>query len=83
MESSTAHLWAKTSKAVPAAWHPLLLHLIDVALCAESILHREPRATRDQFAQALGLSWEETGQGLVPSGAGGNDRACWLICGHL
>ncbi len=50
-------MWAKTGEG--AAWHPLLLHCLDVAAVALVILQREPRKTRHQLARAFGLSWEE------------------------
>lgn len=40
-------------------WHPLLLHCLDVAACARSILLREPEAVRQRMAQILGLSWSD------------------------
>lgn len=54
-------LWAKTAvdkNAVPA-WHPLILHLLDVAASAEAILDREPESTRARIADILGLAWPE------------------------
>ena len=53
-------LWAKTQK-VPeddCSWHPLVLHLLDVAACAEAILEREPQRTRERLAAVLGLDWK-------------------------
>jgi CRISPR-associated endonuclease/helicase Cas3 len=52
-------LWAKTSKDNALLWHPLILHLIDVAVCAEEILEREPSATRDRMARIFDLPWSE------------------------
>lgn len=51
--------WAKTKRdsGHADAWHPLLLHMLDVAACADAILAREPLSTRERFAAALGLSW--------------------------
>ncbi|MCM2329958.1 MAG: CRISPR-associated helicase Cas3' [Pseudomonas sagittaria] len=49
-------MWAKTDKT--DQWHPLLLHCLDVAAAALAILEREPRKTRDQLAEALGIHWE-------------------------
>src|ERR1017187_3083600 len=40
-------LWAKTGEA--GTFHPLILHLLDVARCADAILRREPAATRERF----------------------------------
>lgn len=39
------------------SWHPLLLHLLDVAACADAILQREPASTRSRLAAVLGLPW--------------------------
>lgn len=50
-------MWAKTGDG--GAWHPLLLHCLDVAAVALVILHREPRKTRRQLARMLGLPWAE------------------------
>lgn len=36
----------------------LILHLLDVAACADAILAREPQSTRDRLAATLGLGWE-------------------------
>lgn len=51
-------LWAKSGEA-DDAFHPLLLHLLDVAACAEVILSREPEATRQRMASILELPWEQ------------------------
>ena len=48
-------LWAKTGEA--GTFHPLILHLLDVARCADAILRREPAATRERFGKILGLPW--------------------------
>ncbi len=50
-------IWAKTGDN--GAWHPLLLHCLDVAAVASIILEREPRQSRERLACALGLSWEQ------------------------
>lgn len=52
-------LWAKTRSENEDAFHPLLLHLLDVAACADAILVREPESTRNRLASILGLPWEE------------------------
>ncbi|HEY3488638.1 MAG TPA: CRISPR-associated helicase Cas3' [Candidatus Deferrimicrobiaceae bacterium] len=49
-------LWAKSRDD---GFHPLLLHLIEVAACADAILDREPAATRERMGGVLGLSWEQ------------------------
>lgn len=44
-------LWAKSPSGHDAGrWHPLVLHLLDVAACADAILAREPQNTRDRLA---------------------------------
>ncbi len=58
MDSVLTRLWAKTSKSDNAVWHPLILHLLDVAASADAILAREPEATRQRMAEVLGLPWE-------------------------
>lgn len=50
------NFWAKTNEN-DARWHPLILHLLDVAACADAILAREPQSTRDRLAAVLGLDW--------------------------
>lgn len=50
-------LWAKNSQNEAESWHPLILHLLDVAACADAILAREPQSTRDRLAAVLGLDW--------------------------
>lgn len=50
-------MWAKTRE--DGAWHPLLLHCLDVAASGLAILHRETGRTREQLATALGLPWQE------------------------
>lgn len=50
-------MWAKTSSHEGESWHPLLLHLLDVAASADAILAREPQTTRDRLAAVLGLDW--------------------------
>jgi CRISPR-associated endonuclease/helicase Cas3 len=47
--------WAKTSAH---SWHPLVLHVLDVAATADAILQREPESTRQRFAQTLGMDWQ-------------------------
>jgi CRISPR-associated endonuclease/helicase Cas3 len=50
-------LWAKTGQS--GSYHPLVLHLLDVAACADALLGREPATTRDRFGGILGLAWPE------------------------
>lgn len=59
MMESLPNLWAKTSHLEGAArWHPLLLHMLDVAATADAVLAREPARTRERMADILGLSVE-------------------------
>lgn len=51
------NFWAKTDKETEERWHPLVLHLLDVAACADAILAREPESTRQRIAAVLGLPW--------------------------
>lgn len=54
------HLWAKTGKGDNKhQYHPLVLHLLDVAASADAILAREPETTRQRMAAILGMPWAE------------------------
>lgn len=62
MKTKIPFLWAKTSQMVGPVmrlWHPLVLHLLDVAACVDAILAREPESTRKRMADIFGLSWEK------------------------
>ena len=59
MNHALRNLWAKTSKGEGDRWHPLILHMLDVAASAEAILAREPESTRTRMAVVLGLEWEQ------------------------
>lgn len=59
MDKQLTSLWAKTSRSNDARWHPLILHMLDVAASAEAILFREPESTRTRMAAVLGLEWEQ------------------------
>lgn len=50
-------IWAKSDKTEGERWHPLILHLLDVAASADTILAREPESTRNRLAGVLGLNW--------------------------
>ncbi len=50
-------LWAKSHSGLDGAWHPLILHLLDVAACADAVLSREPESTRLRVAEIFGLQW--------------------------
>ena len=71
MDNMLANLWAKTDKKDDARWHPLILHLLDVAASADTILTREPESTRKWMATCLGMSWED-----------GRPWLCLLIACH-
>lgn len=47
MSKPLANLWAKTAKDGGQGWHPLILHLLDVAASADAILAREQDCTGD------------------------------------
>ena len=59
MNERLPRLWAKTSKSNDGRWHPLILHMLDVAASAEAILAREPESTRTRMAAILGLDWKQ------------------------
>lgn len=59
MEQALASLWAKTGKDGDARWHPLILHMLDVAASADAILAREPESTRNRMAACLVMEWED------------------------
>lgn len=54
------YLWAKPARGANPNWHPLVLHLLDVAASADAILALEPESTRTRMGQVFGLSWEDT-----------------------
>jgi CRISPR-associated endonuclease/helicase Cas3 len=55
--NALTNLWAKTSRNVGSRWHPLILHMLDVAASADAIFAREPESTRDRMAAILGMDW--------------------------
>jgi CRISPR-associated endonuclease/helicase Cas3 len=59
MDKALASLWAKTTKSGESRWHPLILHMLDVAASADAILAREPESTRKRMGATLGLEWED------------------------
>jgi CRISPR-associated endonuclease/helicase Cas3 len=59
MDAALVNLWAKTGKDGDANWHPLILHMLDVAVSADAILAREPESTRKRIAEILGLEWKD------------------------
>lgn len=59
LDVAPRHFWAKTRNILGSMdWHPLALHLLDVAVSADAILSREPLSSRQRFAEILGLPWE-------------------------
>ncbi len=59
MDKVLAFVWAKTSRENAAGWHPLILHMLDIAVSADAILAREPESTRKRMAAILGMEWME------------------------
>lgn len=59
MDKDLANLWAKTNQTGDATWHPLILHMLDVAAAADAIMAREPEATRVRMATILGMTWKD------------------------
>lgn len=43
MNKALSRLWAKANKNGEAGWHPLILHMLDVAAGANAILARESK----------------------------------------
>jgi CRISPR-associated endonuclease/helicase Cas3 len=58
MNQVLTKLWAKTGNDSSAQWHPLLLHMLDVAASADAVLVREPESTRNRMGAVIGLDWE-------------------------
>ena len=59
MDKSLTHIWAKTGQPGEERWHPLILHVLDVAASADAILAREPESTRNRIAEILGMQWTQ------------------------
>lgn len=59
MNKALVYVWAKTGKNGDARWHPLILHMLDVAATVDAILAREPKSTRKRMAACLGMEWED------------------------
>lgn len=59
MDKSLTNLWAKSADSEHAGWHPLILHMLDVAASADAILAREPEQTRARMAEIFGMTWDE------------------------
>jgi CRISPR-associated endonuclease/helicase Cas3 len=60
-----ANLWAKTDRDGNGRWHPLVLHMLDVAASVDGILAREPESTRKRMAATLGMDWENARSWLL------------------
>ena len=58
MDMALARLWAKPGNNEGNGWHPLILHMLDVAASADAVLAREPESTRMRMGEVLGLDWE-------------------------
>ena len=58
LDKALTNIWAKTSKDGNARWHPLILHMLDVAACADEILAREPESSQKRMAAIFGMEWE-------------------------
>lgn len=59
MQESLKYLWAKTGGDASDRWHPLILHVLDVAASADALMNREPESTRVRMASVLGMKWEQ------------------------
>lgn len=60
MDKALSNIWAKTAKNGVPGWHPLILHMLDVAATADAILAREPEPTRTRMAECLGMAeWKD------------------------
>jgi CRISPR-associated endonuclease/helicase Cas3 len=59
MYAELIKIWAKTDKKNVFGWHPLLLHMLDVAASADVILAHEPESTRKRIASILGMEWDD------------------------
>lgn len=65
IDRALPYLWAKTPKHPSTLWHPLVLHLLDVAASADAILALEPESTRLRMADVFGLKWPESRSWLL------------------
>ncbi|MFQ5510029.1 MAG: CRISPR-associated helicase Cas3' [Leptospirillia bacterium] len=59
MDNALPYLWAKTTETGGPTWHPLALHMLDVAASSDAILAREPETTRLGMAAILDMTWDE------------------------
>lgn len=58
MDRALASLWAKSAKNSDPGWHPLILHMLNVATTVDAILAREPESTGIRMAEILRMEWE-------------------------
>ncbi len=56
MDRALKNIWAKTAAT---GWHPLILHMLDVAASSDAVLAREPETTRKRIAEIFGPEWEK------------------------
>lgn len=69
--SNLSQIWGKADKET-GAWHPLLLHMLDVAAVADVLTERLPIALRDQLTKMLGFScWGQARPWVL-----------WLVASH-
>ncbi len=61
IDPKLTNFWAKTEKGDDdgGAWHPLILHMLDVAAVSDAILEREPQETRHRMGVVLDMNWEK------------------------
>ncbi len=59
MDKALVNIWAKTNRNDDTEWHPLILHMQDVAASADAILAREPESTRNRMGAILGMEWTD------------------------
>lgn len=57
MSNSFFYFWGKASRDGNLSWHPLILHLLDVAAVADALLDREPDSTKTHMSGVLGVDW--------------------------
>jgi len=65
MDNMLKYIWAKTHNDGNGGWHPLILHMLDVAATTDAILAREPEPTRKRMAEILGLEWKNAKDWLL------------------
>lgn len=68
MDKSFSHFWAKTN-IDSTEWHPLVLHMLDVAATMDAIIAREPATTHSRLASILEMEWEDARPWILLVGA--------------